>query len=127
ITYQIKISVDNNSKITVSDGIQNIVGYNYGKKIITPIGAIMFVPNKDKKLDQNLVIDVIPAEKVVDNLLQEIQVIPNKEKQSFIVNFSLNHPNRKKAELILNSLVSQYDLDATEDKIKVTRATSDFI
>src|SRR5690606_23989822 len=61
ITYQIKISVDNNSKITVSDGIQNIVGYNYGKKIITPIGAIMFVPNKDKKLDQNLVIDVIPA------------------------------------------------------------------
>src|SRR5690606_29360230 len=70
---------------------------------------------------------VVTYQKVVDNLLQNIQVTPNKEKQSFIVNFALNHSNRDKAALILNSLIEQYDTDATEDKIKVTRATSDFI
>src|SRR5690606_18785493 len=80
-----------------------------------------------KKIAYDMVIDVQPVQRVVDNLLGSIQVTPNKEKQSFIVNFSMNHSSREKAALILNSLVQQYDTDATEDKTKVTRATSDFI
>src|SRR5690606_30285623 len=80
-----------------------------------------------KNLAQDMVIDVQPVQIIVDNLLGAIQVTPNKEKQSFIVNFSMSHPNREKAAIILNSLVEQYDADATEDKVKVTRATSDFI
>src|SRR5690606_14694251 len=124
--YQVKVSVSGNT-IKLTDAEQSIDNYTFGKKINTAIGAIMIVPNQGKKLTQDMVLDVQPVQKVVDNLLGGIQVTPNKEKQSFIVNFSMSHPNRDKAALILNSLVQQYDTDATEDKVKVTRATSDFI
>src|SRR5690606_21562172 len=72
-------------------------------------------------------IAVHPIEAVVDNLLQAVQVTPNKEKQSLIVNFSITGPLREKSELILNTLIDVYNNDVTEDKSKVTRATSDFI
>src|SRR5690606_22838244 len=126
VAYQVKVAVSGNV-IKLNDAEQNIDNYAFGKKINTAIGAIMLVPNQGKKLTQDMVINVQPIQKVVDNLLAGIQVTPNKEKQSFIVNFSMSHPNRDKASLILNSLIEQYDADATEDKIKVTRATSDFI
>src|SRR5690606_2432224 len=126
VSYQVRIIVSGNT-IKLSDQNQNIDNYAFGKKINTTIGAIMLVPNQGKKINHDMVIDVHPVQKVVDNLLGAIQVTPNKEKQSFIVNFSMSHPNREKAAIILNSLVQQYDVDATEDKVKVTRATSDFI
>src|SRR5690606_10598283 len=68
-----------------------------------------------------------PINKSVDRLLNAIQITPNKEKQSYIVNFSINSRSIKKGELLLNSLIEQYNNDVTEDKLKVTRATSDFI
>jgi uncharacterized protein involved in exopolysaccharide biosynthesis len=126
VKYQLNLTI-NNGKLIVSDHTQTIENYTYGKKIITPIGAVMLVPNSGRKIEKNVVIDIVPEGQVVDYLLQNIQVIPNKEKQSFIVNLSINHANRDKASLILNSLIQQYDIDATEDKIKITRATSDFI
>src|SRR5690606_25768225 len=51
----------------------------------------------------------------------------SKEAQSFLVNFSMDYPLIAKAELILNSLIYQYNQDVTYDKAQVTRATSKFI
>src|SRR5690606_37544300 len=126
VSYELNVEISE-GKLKLSDNHQVIENYTFGKKFLTPIGAVMLVPNASHKLENNIVINVDPIQKVIDNLLNDIQVTPNKEKQSFIVNFSINHSNRDKASLILNSLVQQYDIDAAEDKIKVTRATSDFI
>src|SRR5690606_23470640 len=39
----------------------------------------------------------------------------------------INHSHKSKAELILNSLIEQYNSDVTEDKAHVTKATSNFL
>jgi len=56
-----------------------------------------------------------------------VQVVPNSEKQSYIVNFSLTGPVIQKSRLILNSLIKQYNEDVSEDKNKLTNSTSLFI
>src|SRR5690606_31788692 len=63
----------------------------------------------------------------VDKIREAIEIRPNRENQSFLVNFSLDHPLISKAELIINSLIEQYNQDVTYDKAQVTRATSNFI
>src|SRR5690606_7182424 len=93
ISYEVKVSL-HEGKIKLSDNNQVIDNYTFGKKFITPIGAAMLVPNSSQKFESNMVININPIQHVIDNLLKDIQVTPNKEKQSFIVNFSLNHPNR---------------------------------
>src|SRR5690606_27977299 len=52
---------------------------------------------------------------------------PNKEKQSYVVNFSMNSGNIQKAELIINSLIEQYNKDVMEDKTRLSKATTQFI
>src|SRR5690606_24977477 len=47
--------------------------------------------------------------------------------QSFLINFSFDYPLIPKAELVLNSLIEQYNDDVTYDKAQVSRATSAFI
>src|SRR5690606_40246112 len=88
----------------------------------------MLMLQKGRKFENELEIDIVPLEEVVDGLLNSIDITPNgKEKQSYIVNLSMNHTNRKKAALIINSVIEQYDLDAKEDKLKLNKATSEFI
>src|SRR5690606_25515415 len=70
---------------------------------------------------------VSPIEQAVDNLQEVVQISPNSEKQSMIVNFSMQGALRAKSELILNTLIDVYNNDVTSDKSKVTRATSEFI
>src|SRR5690606_6948466 len=68
-----------------------------------------------------------PPAVTVDALRAAVQITPNKEVQSFLINFSMDYPLISKAELIINSLIDQYNQDVTYDKAQVTRATSAFI
>src|SRR5690606_27113143 len=72
-------------------------------------------------------VSYLPSDITVDILRNAIKITPNKEIQSFLVNFSMDYPMIAKAELILNSLIDQYNQDVTYDKAQVTRATSNFI
>src|SRR5690606_37745367 len=102
--------------------------YVLGSKLETPIGPISLVPQENNKLwEGDLQISYIPADITVDILRNEVQITPNKEAQSFLVNFSMDYPLIAKSELILNSLIDQYNEDVTYDKAQVTRATSKFI
>src|SRR5690606_6372741 len=128
LTYTFRLTPKDNGQVKFSDKEQIIDQYVFGEKINTPVGAIMLMPQKGRKFENELEIDIVPIEKVVDGLLTNINITPNgKEKQSYIVNLSMNHTNRKKAALIINSVIEQYDLDAKEDKLKLTKATSEFI
>lgn len=128
LTYTFRLTPKDNGQVKFSDKEQIIDQYVFGEKINTPVGAIMLMPQKGRKFESELEIDIVPIEKVVDGLLTNINITPNgKEKQSYIVNLSMNHTNRKKAALIINSVIEQYDLDAKEDKLKLTKATSEFI
>src|SRR5690606_940903 len=68
-----------------------------------------------------------PVNQSVDKLLNEVQIVPNKEKQSYVVNYSINSGNISKAKLILNSIIDQYNKDVTDDKTRISKATTQFI
>src|SRR5690606_16705395 len=74
-----------------------------------------------------LLIRYIPSDITVANLRSMVNISPNNEGQSFLVNFSMDYPLISKAELIINSLIDQYNEDVSFDKAQVTRATSAFI
>lgn len=100
----------------------------FGQKIESPIGTLTFMPNQGKDLETNeFNVSYQTVDKTIDNLTKIISVDPNKEKQSYIVNLGLQYPLRSKAELIINSLIYEYNEDVSQDKSKVAKATSDFI
>src|SRR5690606_29233219 len=112
----------------VKDELDGTRDYILGSKLETPIGPISLVPQENNKLwEGELQISYIPTDITVDILRNIVQITPNKEAQSFLVNFSMDYPLIAKSELILNSLIDQYNQDVTYDKAQVTRATSKFI
>jgi capsular exopolysaccharide synthesis family protein len=101
--------------------------YSLGQKINSPIGPIMLLPQGVKSFDSEIVINYVPNNIAVDHLLNDVQITPNKEKQSYVVNYSMNSGSITKAELILNSIIDQYNKDVTDDKTRISKATTQFI
>src|SRR5690606_20535524 len=112
----------------IKDEVEGTRDYVLGSKIQTPLGPISLVPQESNKdWEGDIQISYIPSDITVDILRSMVQITPNKEAQSFLVNFSMDYPLIAKAELIINSLIDQYNQDVTYDKAQVTRATSKFI
>lgn len=127
IQYSLSISGSPEKGFTIKDHEQTIHHYKFGNKIKTSFGTFMLTPNGEKVFSGDFSVTISPIDRIVDGLLTDVQVSPNKDKQSFIVNFSMNSPNREKAILIINSLIEQYNDDVTYDKNRLIEATSDFI
>ena len=118
-------------------GNLNIIDLVSGNKAVTafdkPIkigkSNLIFHRNDKNKIspDDEYVVNVIPKDWAIDANLSAIAIVPSKEMQSYIVNFSMISTTNKKAELIINSLIDVYNADLTNDKLRMTRATSDFI
>src|SRR5690606_24924482 len=101
--------------------------YTLGQKVNSPIGPIMILPQGNKSFDSEMIISYVPNNFAVDQLLYDVQITSNKEKQSYVVNYSMNSGSITKAELILNSIIDQYNKDVTEDKTRISKATTQFI
>src|SRR5690606_39092092 len=114
-------------QILISDHEASNKAYKLGSKISSPLGPIMILPQANKVIDSEIVVSYSPVHKSVDNLLEVVQITPNKEKQSYVVNYSMKSGNIEKAELILNSIIDQYNRDVTEDKTRISKATTEFI
>jgi len=101
----------------------------FGKPVKTEFGEVVLIPNEDikKYIGSDLTIQIRSIDNTIDYLQKVVQVVPNSEKQSYIVNFSLTGPVIQKSRLILNSLIKQYNEDVSEDKNKLTNSTSLFI
>src|SRR5690606_12350529 len=113
----------------IKDELEGIRDYKLGSRLETPLGPISIVAQEGNALweEGELQVSYIPADVTVDILRSMVEISPNKETQSFLVNFSMDYPLIPKAELIINSLIEQYNQDVTYDKAQVTRATSAFI
>src|SRR5690606_23696104 len=112
----------------IKDELEGTRAYTLGSKMETPIGPISLVPQENNSgWEGELEVNYLPADITVDILRNTVQITPNKETASFLVNFSMDYPLIAKSELILNSLIDQYNQDVTYDKAQVTRATSKFI
>src|SRR5690606_38469080 len=127
VDYTFTVSKHGN-QYKIKDEEEGTRAYVLGSKLETPIGPISLVPQaSNRDWEGDLQISYIPSDITVDILRSMVQITPNKEIQSFLVNFSMDYPLIAKAELILNSLIEQYNQDVTYDKAQVTRATSKFI
>src|SRR5690606_22147266 len=127
VAYNFTVSKKGNT-YKIKDEVEGTREYTLGSRFQTPIGPISLLPQENNELwEGELQISYIPSDITVDILRNAVQITPNKEAQSFLVNFSMDYPLIAKAELIINSLIDQYNQDVTYDKAQVTRATSKFI
>lgn len=101
----------------------------FGESINTKSGSIVILPNKkiQQQLGEKIKVIIRSVDKAIDELMKNVLVTPNSEKQSYIINFSLTGPLSEKSKIIINNLIEQYNDDVSEDKNKVTLATTKFI
>lgn len=128
--FDIKVSIKNGKQLIIVDLISKQKKEVAFDKVIQ-IGENNIIFRRNENIDikdgAEYLVKVIPKNWAIDDILGSISISPNKETQSYIVNFAMSSPLSKKSELILNSLVEIYNADLTDDKMRMTRATSDFI
>ncbi|MGJ1274841.1 GumC family protein, partial [Sphingobacterium siyangense] len=101
-----------------------------GTKVKSSLGEIILLPQTpiiQSFINKSINITVLPRLNALENLVKDINVTPNQEKQSYIINFSTTSASVLQASKIINELINQYNIDLTQDKDKLTKATSKFI
>lgn len=126
--FTIEILSANTFSIDEEDGVY-YDQIEFGKVVKTNFGEIVLIPNLEvaKVIGEKIKVVIQSVDKTIDRLQKLIQISPNTEKQSYIINFSFTGPNIYKSSLILNSLIEQYNKEITGDNSKVTQTTSKFI
>ena len=119
----------------LDNGSLQVTNIHSGTKYITTFNNEMKV-GKNKvifrqrgiiKKGDEYEITVIPKGVAIDATLASIKISTNVNMPSYIVDFEMVSTLSKKSELILNTLIDVYNKDLTNDKMRMTRATSDFI
>ncbi len=126
--FNIEILNGNTFSINEKGGV-SLENQQFGKTIQTDLGTLVITPNKDlsKYVGTDVFVVVQSIDRTIDQLQKLVQISPNTEKQSYIINFSITGPVIEKSKIILNSLIDQYNQDVSDDNNKVTQATSKFI
>lgn len=130
IDYSFKINILSNTKFEVTDVDTNESNtYSFGNKIKSNLGSFIITPNTSFKDNegQSLLIKVNSIENTVSSLIKKIQITPNNEKTSKIINFSQTSAAPLVAEIFINQLIDQYNYDLVEDNSRLTKATTLFI
>lgn len=106
--------------------------YFFGDKISLSVGDISVSPNLQssyyKENSQSVPIKVLinSISSTVAAYRQNVQVEKLTD-QSSVIQLSLNSPNTRKSELVLNEFIRQYNQDAMDDRNMVSRNTANFI
>ena len=80
----------------------------------------------DDAVEEEFIIFIQDKDVIINNLQESISAsLPNE--LSSIINLSIKHPNKQKAEAILDELIKQYNLDGINDKNIVSEKTINFI
>ncbi|WP_312365611.1 GNVR domain-containing protein, partial [Sphingobacterium sp.] len=130
VAINMEVKFKNNNHFIVTDvktGIKKDCLFNKVLKIGNNDFIFERKANRVYNPDNEYTVAFITTDQAIDAALASILITPNKELQSYVVNFSMLSTISKKAELVLNTLIDQYNLDLTNDKLRMTRATSDFI
>src|SRR5690606_13715045 len=88
----------NGNNYGLEDEVYGRRNYVLGQRIQSPIGPIMILPQGKREMDSDIIVSVIPNNQAVDDLLNSVNIVPNKEKQSYVVGLSMNSKSVSKAE-----------------------------
>lgn len=102
---------------------------DFGTPVELPFGGIILTPNFDagrEKLDKTILVSFASLEAAVDSYRSRLQVNLT-DKNSTLIELSLQDPVRQKAQDILDRLIYQYNREAIEDKNQVSLNTAEFI
>lgn len=100
----------------------------FGTPVELPFGGVIFTPNYkvEDYLDEPVLINFGSLESAVANYRKKLQVNLT-DKNSTLVELSLQDPVRPKAQDILDRLIFMYNREAIEDKNQVSLNTAEFI
>jgi capsular exopolysaccharide synthesis family protein len=110
-----------------SDGNQAGQGV-FGENIQSEFGSMIITPTNinSVKEGQEIMVRIKPLEEVAIAYKKLINIAPESKKSSLLI-LSLKDPVKKKAEAILDNLISYYNKDAIEDKSQIAKNTDVFI
>lgn len=106
--------------------------YNFGDRVTLEEGDVMVTPNlgviatSDKFFSTPIKVVINSIYGTVSsyrNSIQMEQLTP----LSSVIQLTMNSPNIRKSEAVLNELIRQYNRDAVEDRNMVSRNTAEFI
>lgn len=124
----IKILTDN--KITYKiEGNDKGETITLGEKIKIANLEFILVPNiefLEVFKNKEIILDIKSIEFVVEKYKKLVQIKPV-DKQSNILSLSLQHPLPKKAQVVLNTLVQEYQQYSIEDQNRVGKMTDEFV
>lgn len=126
-TFTVHIKSDTRFALLDSEG-ENRGEYAFGENVASAMGSITVIPHFDEKdvVGKSVMMVVRPLDKVTLNYQDRLQVsLVNKN--TSVIQLSLNDPVKEKAEDILNGLIRQYNEDVVADKNLVSKNTADFI
>ncbi len=106
----------------------------YGKAVDLGFGEFMVVPASEhgaKKIvsipdPELIVVRLYPRPSLVSRFQRSV-TIKQKNKSSSVVQLTLYHPLKKKAQDIINNLIGQYNKDAIGDRNLIAEHTANFI
>jgi capsular exopolysaccharide synthesis family protein len=125
--FTVKITSESTFTLKEADGNES-KDHNFGALVKMSFGEMSITPLKQGKFkdDEEVIVQIVPFENVVNRYRNALQIQPV-SKQASVLRLSLTDPVKGKAEEILNSLVSQYNNDAVEDKNLTAKNTNEFI
>jgi len=120
------LNVDSKSRFSFKDSERKL---NFGDKINTPFGGIIFTPNfdqKEMKVGKSVTVKISPLKSITSYYNDKIKISPSGPNSS-IIKISLDEPVVEKGKDIINNLIDTYNQYIIDNKNEVVKVTSEFI
>ncbi len=120
------INVESKSRFSFKDSERKL---NFGDKINTPFGGVIFTPNfdqKEMKVGKSVTVKISPIKSVISHYNNKIKISPSGPNSS-IINITLDEAVVEKGKDIVNNLIDTYNQYIIDNKNQVVRVTSEFI
>ncbi len=128
LDFYIDLSTDTTFGYSIEENGPMQVG-SYGKKIDSPIGGLIIIPNIGKmkgNYGRKFKVSITPVDEVAQNYQKFTSIAPSAQFSNILI-LTLNDPIQAKARDILNTLIDTYNNNAIEDKKQIADKTSEFI
>jgi|GEM_PF-2828904 len=126
LPYELTLEKDG-STFFIEDSYGNRKPYEPYADLDSPIGLVSLVDNQNMDWNGRLLIRCLPLQLAVDGIRTKTRIGRAGEARSFLVPISMRSSNRKKAELIINSLIEEYNVSSSSDKTSIYNKSGEFI
>ncbi len=128
-TFTLKVNSETEFVFENDDETKKDYIFEFGDKINTSFGGLVITPNLEKghlKIGTVITVKINPLTAKVASLRLRVGITSANDNSS-ILKLSVKDPQKEKGIDILNALVDEYNRSVVEDKMMVTKNTSDFI